>query len=400
MRPFLDTIESERTTGSVTGVALGSLHKLLQSVVPQEAPNVSFAMAAVARSLSHCRFEASDVDGDQSTLSRILRCITACITAPCGEMIPDESILELFEACFRFAIPVRSRHVSQMLRSLAESTLIDFIHATFARFRKFMTSNDVSMTSSSDDVLKRSGASNGGRRYRRKQQLTTESPYTIASLLSLFRVVAYLLNLSSDTPTDDPQLATPSSSSSSSSVEESSSESAQKESTGEGSSSSSNGNNADENGSNGNGEGLRKSFEDGEAGKEKDEQKGGNDEVEGEEDEPITKTPHLGFLATLASHLSQKRRAETQYLGLNMASVIIDTCGPAMRFLPGFMSVMREDLLCSVLKLLDSSQPAVLAISLRVFVNAYFACKPLLKLHYEMFLARCFRMVLDDQGIQ
>lgn len=350
-------------------------------------------MAAVARSLSHCRFEASDVDGDQSTLSRILHCITACITSPCGEMIPDESILELFEACFRFAIPVRSRHVSQMLRSLAETTLVDFIHATFARFRKFITTDDVaaaaasSMTTSEENAFKRSGGGSG-RRSRRRTHLSTESPYTEASLLSLFRVVAYLLDLSSTTPSDDPQQQQQqqqqaAAAATSSSSPDETSESTQKES----------GENDDENG------GSRKSFDDNEANKDREDGEN-NCEDESGEDEPITKTPHLGFLSTLATHLSQKRRAETQYLGLNMASVIIDTCGPAMKYLPGFMQVMREDLLCSVMKLMDSSQPAVLAISLRVFVNAYFACKPLLKLHYEMFLARCFRMVLDDQGIQ
>lgn len=393
----------------MTGVALGSLLKIIESIVPAEAPNISCAMAAVARSLSHCRFEASDVDGDQSTLARILRCITVCITAPCGEMIPDESILELFETCFRLAVPVRSRHVSQMLRSLADTTIVDFISATFARFRKFVPSETASAASfaqtaaasNSPQTPSLSEDSSTLRKRRcgsRRAPLSTESPYTSASLLALLRVVAYILDLSPNSvvvSADDSQ--------------QQQQQQQPTEESGSNSNSNNNNNNNNNNNSYNNTNGLNTSehVKDSNGSSEEVGDSASDSSCDDDtdakcasEDVPVTQMPHLGFLGSLAGHLSQKRRAEAQYLGLSMASAIIDTCGPAMQCLPGFLQVLREDLLCAVLRLMDSSQPAVLAMSLRVFVNAYFSCKPLLKLHYEMFLARCFRMVLDEQGIQ
>eukprot|EP00727_Mastigamoeba_balamuthi_P011736 m51a1_g7185 Golgi brefeldin A resistant guanine nucleotide exchange factor 1 (1460) ;mRNA; f:91629-97104 len=142
LRPFLDVIQAESTSGPITGVALSAVHKILLHVLSPASPGLPSAMREIARALANCRFEATDPEADQSTLARLLHVLVACVQVPPGTLMPDDALCDLYDTVFRLAVPQRSRSVSSLLRSLAEQSIVEFARAVFRHFGALRTVAD------------------------------------------------------------------------------------------------------------------------------------------------------------------------------------------------------------------------------------------------------------------
>jgi brefeldin A-resistance guanine nucleotide exchange factor 1 len=357
LRPFLDVIRSERTSGPVTGVALSSIFKLLNSVVcvsesggSSNRAAVSVAMSAVAHALAECRFEATDPDADQATLSKLLRVLLACVSVPCGALLSDAAVMALFDTCLRLAVPHRSRQISPILRSFAENVLIEFVQTVFSRFAQPPQATTAAVAAPEIEVLSKEG------------------PYTTACLFTILKVITALLDSTPPLPPistePPPQPAPPANPERPPASEE-----------------------------------------------------GGQSPApvprtpiaataavasqQGTPNIPLARTPPVKAPSpfwALAANFSAKRKAEAQFLALNMASAVVEVCGSTLAELPGFLVVVQHEFTGTVLQLLHSPQPAVLALALRVLVNLFSVCRPLLKMHFEMFLMACFKLAVDPQG--
>ena len=73
LTPFLDVIRSEAVTGSVTGMALDSVHKFLAyQILHPDMPEVATAVENLADAVTHARFVGTDSSSDEVVLMKII----------------------------------------------------------------------------------------------------------------------------------------------------------------------------------------------------------------------------------------------------------------------------------------------------------------------------------------
>ncbi|EIE78027.1 hypothetical protein RO3G_02731 [Rhizopus delemar RA 99-880] len=131
--PFLEVICSGNTTGSVAATALASIEKFLQyNILNIQSPNIAHAMNTLTSSASGCKFEASDTISDELVLLRMLQVLEMALISECGQVLSDEAVCEIMESGLSMCCQKR---LSEMLRKLAEHSMIKMIIAIFERLK-------------------------------------------------------------------------------------------------------------------------------------------------------------------------------------------------------------------------------------------------------------------------
>ena len=134
LEPFLDIVRSVETSGPITGTALSSIHVLLtENMIGQEPKEAKLAMHKIVDAVTHCRFEATDPSSDEVVLSKILQVLLACISCPSGELLSDDDVCNIIQACYR--IGHQNGKSGSLLQQLSKTTLTEVTRTIFKRIR-------------------------------------------------------------------------------------------------------------------------------------------------------------------------------------------------------------------------------------------------------------------------
>ena len=120
-------------SGPIAGAALSSIEKFLVYDLLRRLPDVAPAMIAIATSVTHCKFEATDAVSDEVVLMKILEVLKACLLCSSGCHLSDEAVCQMMETCFSMCFQMR---LSELLRKAAEQTLIIMVQTLFGKLRQ------------------------------------------------------------------------------------------------------------------------------------------------------------------------------------------------------------------------------------------------------------------------
>ncbi|XP_039215978.1 Golgi-specific brefeldin A-resistance guanine nucleotide exchange factor 1 isoform X3 [Crotalus tigris] len=135
LRPFLEVIRSEDTTGPITGLALTSVNKFLSyGLIDSNHEGTAEGMENVADAVTHARFVGTDPASDEVVLMKILQVLRTLLLSPVGAHLTNESVCEIMQSCFRICFEMR---LSELLRKSAEHTLVDMVQLLFTRSSQF-----------------------------------------------------------------------------------------------------------------------------------------------------------------------------------------------------------------------------------------------------------------------
>ncbi|XP_060096950.1 Golgi-specific brefeldin A-resistance guanine nucleotide exchange factor 1 [Heteronotia binoei] len=135
LRPFLEVIRSEDTTGPITGLALTSVNKFLSyALIDSTHEGTAEGMENMADAITHARFVGTDPASDEVVLMKILQVLRTLLLAPVGAHLTNESVCEIMQSCFRICFEMR---LSELLRKSAEHTLVDMVQLLFTRLSQF-----------------------------------------------------------------------------------------------------------------------------------------------------------------------------------------------------------------------------------------------------------------------
>uniref|UniRef100_A0A3Q3JAW5 Golgi-specific brefeldin A-resistance guanine nucleotide exchange factor 1 n=1 Tax=Monopterus albus TaxID=43700 RepID=A0A3Q3JAW5_MONAL len=125
LRPFLEVVRSEDTTGPITGLALTSVNKFLSyGLIDANHEAAAEAIENMADAVTHARFVGTDPASDEVVLMKILQVLRTLLLTPVGAHLTNESVCEIMQSCFRICFEMR---LSELLRKSAEHTLVDML---------------------------------------------------------------------------------------------------------------------------------------------------------------------------------------------------------------------------------------------------------------------------------
>uniref|UniRef100_A0A8D0H5T6 Golgi-specific brefeldin A-resistance guanine nucleotide exchange factor 1 n=1 Tax=Sphenodon punctatus TaxID=8508 RepID=A0A8D0H5T6_SPHPU len=131
LRPFLEVIRSEDTTGPITGLALTSVNKFLSyALIDPGHEGTAEGMENMADAVTHARFVGTDPASDEVVLMKILQVLRTLLLTSVGAHLTNESVCEIMQSCFRICFEMR---LSELLRKSAEHTLVDMVQLLFTR---------------------------------------------------------------------------------------------------------------------------------------------------------------------------------------------------------------------------------------------------------------------------
>ncbi|XP_061819811.1 Golgi-specific brefeldin A-resistance guanine nucleotide exchange factor 1 isoform X3 [Nerophis lumbriciformis] len=135
LRPFLEVVRSEDTTGPITGLALTSVNKFLSyGLIDANNEGAAEAIENMADAVTHARFVGTDPGSDEVVLMKILQVLRTLLLTPVGAHLTNESVCEIMQSCFRICFEMR---LSELLRKSAEHTLVDMVQLLFSRLPQF-----------------------------------------------------------------------------------------------------------------------------------------------------------------------------------------------------------------------------------------------------------------------
>ncbi|XP_063730862.1 Golgi-specific brefeldin A-resistance guanine nucleotide exchange factor 1 isoform X1 [Eleginops maclovinus] len=135
LRPFLEVVRSEDTTGPITGLALTSVNKFLSyGLIDVNHEAAAEAIENMADAVTHARFVGTDPASDEVVLMKILQVLRTLLLTPVGAHLTNESVCEIMQSCFRICFEMR---LSELLRKSAEHTLVDMVQLLFSRLPQF-----------------------------------------------------------------------------------------------------------------------------------------------------------------------------------------------------------------------------------------------------------------------
>lgn len=138
--PFVMVIESERTSGFITGAAIASLNKfLLYGLITSESLRADVAINRIAVCVALCRFEETHRADDEAVLVKLLELVEYCLRSDAGHLISDENVWKMVQLCYSISCQPRS---SLHLRRAAENTLSHLILTVFDRIEDFEPTTD------------------------------------------------------------------------------------------------------------------------------------------------------------------------------------------------------------------------------------------------------------------
>uniref|UniRef100_A0A3B4VGU8 Golgi-specific brefeldin A-resistance guanine nucleotide exchange factor 1 n=1 Tax=Seriola dumerili TaxID=41447 RepID=A0A3B4VGU8_SERDU len=135
LRPFLEVVRSEDTTGPITGLALTSVNKFLSyGLIDPNHEAAAEAIENMADAVTHARFVGTDPASDEVVLMKIIQVLRSLLLTPVGAHLTNESVCEIMQSCFRICFEMR---LSELLRKSAEHTLVDMVQLLFSRLPQF-----------------------------------------------------------------------------------------------------------------------------------------------------------------------------------------------------------------------------------------------------------------------
>uniref|UniRef100_A0A672KPN6 Golgi-specific brefeldin A-resistance guanine nucleotide exchange factor 1 n=1 Tax=Sinocyclocheilus grahami TaxID=75366 RepID=A0A672KPN6_SINGR len=135
LRPFLEVVRSEDTTGPITGLALTSVNKFLSyGLIDANQEGAAEGIENMADAVTHARFVGTDPASDEVVLMKILQVLRTLLLTPVGAHLTNESVCEIMQSCFRICFEMR---LSELLRKSAEHTLVDMVQLLFSRLPQF-----------------------------------------------------------------------------------------------------------------------------------------------------------------------------------------------------------------------------------------------------------------------
>ncbi|XP_026134791.1 Golgi-specific brefeldin A-resistance guanine nucleotide exchange factor 1-like isoform X5 [Carassius auratus] len=135
LRPFLEVVRSEDTTGPITGIALTSVNKFLSyGLIDANHEGAAEGIENMADAVTHARFVGTDPASDEVVLMKILQVLRSLLLTPVGAHLTNESVCEIMQSCFRICFEMR---LSELLRKSAEHTLVDMVQLLFSRLPQF-----------------------------------------------------------------------------------------------------------------------------------------------------------------------------------------------------------------------------------------------------------------------
>lgn len=145
--PFVMVIESERTSGFITGAAIASLNKfLLYGLITSESLRADVAINRIAVCVARCRFEETHRADDEAVLMKLLELVEYCLRSDAGHLISNDNVWKMVQLCYSISCQPRS---SLHLRRAAENTLSHLILTVFDRIEDFEpTSNKAALSPS------------------------------------------------------------------------------------------------------------------------------------------------------------------------------------------------------------------------------------------------------------
>ncbi|KAL6547063.1 hypothetical protein OROMI_022784 [Orobanche minor] len=131
LRPFLEVIRSDETGAPITGVALSSIYKILiLDVLDANTINVEDAMHLVVDAVTSCRFEVTDPASEEIVLTKILQVLLACMKSKASVMLSNQHVCTIVNTCFRIVHQAGTK--GELLQRIARHTMNELVRCIFA----------------------------------------------------------------------------------------------------------------------------------------------------------------------------------------------------------------------------------------------------------------------------
>ncbi|XP_069741695.1 Golgi-specific brefeldin A-resistance guanine nucleotide exchange factor 1 isoform X1 [Narcine bancroftii] len=181
LRPFLEVIRSEDTTGPITGLALTSVNKFLSyGLIDPNHEGAAEGIENMADAVTHARFVGTDPASDEVVLMKILQVLRTLLLTPVGAHLTNESVCEIMQSCFRICFEMR---LSELLRKSAEHTLVDMVQLLFSRLPQFKEEAKSFVGTSMKKLKMRAGGMSDSSKW--KKQKKSPRPSRHANKLAL-----------------------------------------------------------------------------------------------------------------------------------------------------------------------------------------------------------------------
>lgn len=132
--PFVMVIESDKTSGYITGAAISSLNKfLLYGLITNESLRADVAINRIAVCVSRCRFEETHRADDEAVLMKLLELVEYAVRCEVGPLITGENLWKMVQLCYSISCQPRS---SLHLARSAENTLAHLVLTIFDRINE------------------------------------------------------------------------------------------------------------------------------------------------------------------------------------------------------------------------------------------------------------------------
>ncbi|XP_037320806.2 Golgi-specific brefeldin A-resistance guanine nucleotide exchange factor 1 isoform X1 [Pungitius pungitius] len=181
LRPFLEVVRSEDTTGPITGLALTSVNKFLcYGLIDANHEAAAEAIENMADAVTHARFVGTDPASDEVVLMKILQVLRTLLLTPVGAHLTNESVCEIMQSCFRICFEMR---LSELLRKSAEHTLVDMVQLLFSRLPQFKEEAKCFVGASMKKLKMRAGGMSESSKWK-KQKRSPRAPCHMVRSLS------------------------------------------------------------------------------------------------------------------------------------------------------------------------------------------------------------------------
>ncbi|NXL47276.1 GBF1 factor, partial [Podilymbus podiceps] len=181
LRPFLEVIRSEDTTGPITGLALTSVNKFLSyALIDPSHEGTAEGMENMADAVTHARFVGTDHASDEVVLMKILQVLRTLLLTPVGAHLTNESVCEIMQSCFRICFEMR---LSELLRKSAEHTLVDMVQLLFTRLPQFKEEPKSYMGTNMKKLKMRAGGMSESSKWK-KQKRSPRPPRHVTKVSS------------------------------------------------------------------------------------------------------------------------------------------------------------------------------------------------------------------------
>lgn len=145
LHPFLAIIKSDKTSGSLTSIALTSVYKVLSYGLlcdQLDKHELSVLVEKIADAATHTRFYGTDQASDGVVLLKVVQLLRQLMLSREGIYLSNESICEIMLSCFRICF---EQKLNELLRRTAETALKDMVLHLFIQLPNFVRDDDNEM---------------------------------------------------------------------------------------------------------------------------------------------------------------------------------------------------------------------------------------------------------------